>query len=346
MKRFKKIIAWAMISLVIQVCGLLVLDKFVFQQTSTFESKKIELKKDNTQNINVTVSTNAENIEISDNGKYLTYKENDALYIQDTQSGTKNQITTEENGEILYSKWLPKKNILAIAEKVEKDGEKKIQLITYNPSKSAEVFVSEICTYQNNMEIKKISASTSTNVYYIDVYRGGMKSTVYRIDINNDLTKINLQANILGNMEVIPREDRLIYGDQVNKKFFATSPNKQLTFNSNKNLTLLGIDRQSIVYMGELNGDKISSIIYGKVDENTTNWKTITLDAVVSENDLYFNDNSEILVNDNLKGIVKNLTTGAEIEYEGKLVQIKEDFIATVNTDRKLVYKNLNTKGK
>lgn len=62
----------------------------------------------------------------------------------------------------------------------------------------------------------------------------------------------------------------------------------------------------------------------------------------VSANDLYFSNKSEILVNDNLKGSVKNLSTGKEVEYEGKLVQIKEDFIATEDNSGKLVYKSLN----
>ena len=142
-------------------------------------------------------------------------------------------------------------------------------------------------------------------------------------------------------MEVIPHEDRLIYEDKVNGNFFVTSPNKQLTFNSNKKLTLLGIDRKDVVYMGELNGDKITSIVYGKVNEDTSTWKKVTLDSVVNINDLYFSNESEILINDNLKGSVKNLTTGNEVEYEGKLIQIKEDFIATTDSSGKLVYKNL-----
>ena len=52
---------------------------------------------------------------------------------------------------------------------------------------------------------------------------------------------------------------------------------------------------------------------------------------------------SEILINDNLVGVVKNLTTGAEVPYDGKLVAIKEDFIATTDNKGKLSYKELTT---
>jgi hypothetical protein len=342
----KKIIAWAILSIILQVGVLYVLNNFVFKLSSDFQSKKIEIQKDKTKDINATIPTDAEAINVSYDGKYLTYNENNNLYIQDTKTGTNTKVTTENEGNILYYKWLSDRDRLIIAKKVEEDGEYKIKLVTYSPKDSSETTVSNICTYQKDMEVKKVSESTITGVYYIDIYKGGLKSTVYRIDINDTLTKISLQTNVLGNMQVIPHEDRLIYEDKVNSKFFATSPNKQLTFNSNKNLTLLGIDRKDVIYMGELNGDKIASIVYGKVSEDTSTWKKVTLDSVVNSDDLYFSNESEILINDNLKGSVKNLTTGNEIEYEGKLIQIKEDFIATVDSSGKLVYKNLKTQNK
>ena len=345
----KKIIAWAILSIILQVGGLYVLDNFVFKQSSDFRSVKKEIQKDNTKDINATIPTDTEAIKVSYDGKYLTYNENNNLYMQDTKTGTSTVVTKEILGDILYYKWFEDRNILIIAKKVEKNGESKIQLVTYNPKNSSETSVSEndICTYQKDMEVKKVSESTITGVYYVDIYKGGLKNSVYRIDINGTLTRISLQTSVLGNMQVIPHEDRLIYEDKINGNFFVTSPNKQLKFNSNKKLTLLGIDRKDVIYMGELNGDKITSIIYGKISEDTSTWKKVTLDSVANSDDLYFSNESEILVNDNLKGSVKNLTTGNEIEYEGKLIQIKEGFIATVDTNSaKLVYKSLKVQDK
>ncbi len=346
MKLSKKIIAWAILSIILQIGGLYVLDNFVFKHSSDFQSKRIETSKDKTKGINATIPPDADTVKVSYDGKYLTYNQNNNLYMQDTKTGTNTQITTKDEGDILYYKWLSDRDRLIIAKKVEKDGVYKIQLVTYSPTNSSETVVSNICVYQKDMEVKKVTESTITGVYYIDIYRGGLKNTVYRIDINDTLTKVTLQTNVLGNMQVIPHEDRLIYEDKVNCKFFVTSPNKQLTFNSNKKLTLLGIDRNDVIYMGELNGDKIASIVYGKVSEDTSTWKRITLDSVINSDDLYFSNESEILINDNLKGSVKNLTTGNEVEYEGKLIQIKEDFIATTDSSGKLVYKNLKSENK
>ncbi|MBO1684886.1 MULTISPECIES: dipeptidyl-peptidase IV [Clostridium] len=343
MKLYKKIIAWAILSIILQIGGLFVLDNFVFKHSSKFKSNKIDIEKQNTKDINVIIPNGAENVNISYNGKYLTYYEKDTLYIEESKTGTKTEVKTEDNGEILYYKWLSDRDRLIIAEKVVKDGETVIQLITYSPKDSSVSYVTSICDYEDDMKVMKITESTFTSVYYIDIYRGGLKSMVYRIDINNDKSRVSLQASVLGNMQVIPHVDRLVYEDEINNKFYVTSPNKQLTFNSNKNLTLLGIDRNDVIYIGELNGEKISSIIYGKVDEDTSSWKTVNLEAVVNRKDIYFNNESEILINDNLKGAVKNLTTGLEVEYEGKLVQIKEDFIATTDSTGKLVYTTLKS---
>lgn len=346
MKMFKKIIAWAMLSIVLQAGLLYILDNFKFKHSSDFQNKQIEVNKDKTKDINAVIPTDANNINISFDGKYLTYNKNKELYIQDTKTGTSTAIKTENEGEILYYKWLGDRDRLVIVKKVKKNGANKIQLVTYNPKDSTETTASkeDICTYQEGMEVKKVTESTITNVYYIDIYKGGLKNIVYRVDINEELTKVSLQTNVLGNLQVIPHEDRLIYEDKINGKFFITSPNKQLTFNSNKKLTLLGIDRNDIIYMGELNGDKVTSITYGKINESTSSWKKITLDSVVNCEDIYFSNKSEILINDNLKGSVKNLTTGKEVEYEGKLIQIKENFIATMDNKGKLIYKSFKEK--
>lgn len=342
MKWYKKIIAWAILSIILQVSVLFILDNFVFKHSSNFSSNKIDVEKEKTKDINASIPTGAVNVNLSYNGKYLTYYENDTLFIEDTKTGTRTEVKTQDEGTILYHKWLSDRDRIIIAERVEKNGDDVIQLITYNPKDSSVTYVNTICAYKDDMEVKKISESTITGVYYIDVYKGGLKSNVYRIDINNDLSKVSLQADVLGNMQVIPHEDRLIYEDEVNNKFYATSPNKQLVFNSNKNLTLLGIDREDVVYVGELNGDKISSIIYGKIDDDTANWTTINLESVVNRKDIYFSNKSEILINDNLVGVVKNLSTGAEVPYDGKLLEIKEDFIATTDNKGKLSYKELN----
>jgi len=337
----KKLIVWAVLSLLLQISSLYILNNFVFINSVEFTSKKIEIKKDNTKDINATIPSDAIAIDLSYGGKYLTYSKEKKLYIEDTKTGKESEVKIGNNEIIMSYKWLEGRNLLAIVEKVKKGGEEKVQLITYNAANDSKTFVKEICKFQKNMEVEKISTSVLTNVYYINVNKGSSRNIVYRIDRNEDIKPVDIKAGVLGNMEVIPHEDRLIYEDKVTGKFFVTSPNKQLKFNSNKKLTFLGIDRNDLIYMGEINGGKISSVTYGKVSEDTPTWKKVMFDLPITKADVYFSNKSEILINDNLKGIVKNFTTGNEVEYEGKFIQMKEDFIATSDGSGKLIYKNL-----
>ncbi|EHI99499.1 hypothetical protein CDLVIII_2906 [Clostridium sp. DL-VIII] len=337
----KKIIIWAILALILEVGSLYILNNFVFTNSSEFNSKKIEIKKDLTNGINATIPSNAENVDLSYEGKYLTYINEKSLYIQDTKTGVVSEINTENNEEIMYYKWLAGRDLIAIVENIKKDGKEKVQLITYNPANTSKTLVKEICKYEKNMVVNNMTTSVLTNVFYIVINNEHSGNIVYRIDRNDDLTNVDIKANSLGNMQVIPHEDRLIYEDKANDKFFITSPNKQLIFSSSKKLALLGIDKNDVIYMGEINEDKISSIIYGKVDEDPSTWNKVTLDSGVDKNDLYFSDESEILINDNLKGEVRNFANGKEVKYEGKLIQIKDGFIAIMDNNGKLVYKSL-----
>ena len=339
----KKLIVCVALSLLLQISGLYTLNNFVFVNSSEFKGKKMEIKQDLTKDIKSSIPSNVDKIELSYEGRYLIYTKENNVYVENTKTGKASEIKTENNEEVMYYKWLDRRDVLAIVERVKKNGTEKIQLITYNAVNSSKTFVKEICSYEKNMKIENITTSVLTNVYYIDVNKGGSRNIVYRVDRNEDLKKVDINANVLGNMQVIPHEDRLIYEDKATGKFFVTSPNKQLTFNTNKKLTLLSIDRNDVIYMGELNGDKIAGLVYGKVSENTSDWKKVTFDLPISRNDLYFSNNSKILINENLKGSVKNLTDDNEVQYNGKLIQIKDGFIATVN-DGKLKYENYKSK--
>ena len=64
MKLYKKIIAWAILSIILQIGGLFVLDNFVFKHSSKFKSNKIDIEKQNTKDINVIIPNGAENVNI------------------------------------------------------------------------------------------------------------------------------------------------------------------------------------------------------------------------------------------------------------------------------------------
>lgn len=172
----KKLMVCVTLSLLLQIGGLYILNNFVFVNSLEFKSTKMLTKKDNIKDINVTISSDLTDIDLSYEGKYLTYSKEKKLYIENTKTGEADKVETEDDEVIMCYKWLGNRDILAIVEKVKKDGVEKIQLITYNAINSSKTLVKEICKYEKNLEVKNITASVLTNVYYIDVNKGGSRN--------------------------------------------------------------------------------------------------------------------------------------------------------------------------
>lgn len=331
MKKWKRILAWAMLSIILQISGLVLLDKVVFAHSSDFKIEKVEAKKKPAE-INVQIPSNAKEVRSSFDGKFITYVENDKLQIVNTQTSDKKELITEGNGQIMNYEWLPDRNRIIVAENIKNNnGSSVIKLITYDAKTGTESEVKEICPYQNDMEVDSITASVLTGVYYVSVSRGGYNSTIYRIDINHTLTKLNNKVPALGNMKVLPHKDILVYEDKINKSFYKYQSGvaKKLNFTNSQNLSLITIDNNDIVYMGELEGSKIKRIIYGKIDEDISTWKTQELEKAKDVKDISINNKSEILINDNLEGKVTNLSTGDTITYDGKLIEITSKVISS-----------------
>lgn len=331
----KLIIAWTVCALIFEFGVLFLLDKVILVDSYDFTVNETTNEQDNADDISVTIKEGADNISLSYSGKYIAYNYEESLCVEDTKNGTINKVPTEKNEKIMYYKWIENRNVIAIVE-TNADGE--VQLVTYNPADSSKAFVQTICYYTENMKVKNMATSVLTNVYYIDIARSGLKDLVYRVDRNNDITLIDINTEGLGNIKTIPHEDRLIYEDKVNGKFFVTSPDEELKFNSEKQLSLLGIDKNDVIYMGEVREDKIVSILYGKVSKKTSDWRIKILDQPVKKSDIYFNDDSEILVNNEAENYVENLLTKKETPYEGTFLQMNDEFVASINNDRQLKY--------
>lgn len=334
----KKIIVWIMLSLILQTTGLYILNNFVFITSSEFKSKKINVNKYTSDDIKGNIPSGVKNANLSYDGKYITYLKEKTLNIEDTKTGNSNEFKTEDNEVVMSYTWLNNRNIIAIVEKVKKDGKEKLQLITYDVKNDSKTFVQDICKFKENFEVENITTSVLTGVYYIHINKNRLQSTVYRIDRNDDLSEIDINAEVIGNMKVIPHEDRLVYQNKINNKIFATTPNKQLNFNSNSKLTLLDIDKNDVIYVGEIDGDNITNVLYGKLNEDVLAWKKLNFDSPINKDQIFFNDENQILTNNNLEGSVKNLINGHKVEYNGKFIQIIKDFIVSVDGDGKLIY--------
>ena len=98
----KKLIVWVVLSLLLQISGLYILNNFVFVNSSEFKGKKMEIKQDLTKDINSSIPSNVDKIDLSYGGRYLTYTKEKNIYVENTKTGKASEIKTENNEEIMY----------------------------------------------------------------------------------------------------------------------------------------------------------------------------------------------------------------------------------------------------
>ncbi len=120
MKKFKRVAAWILVSLVLQSAVLLYLDKFYFVTESNFKTKKIETPtaKPQKSDVQIKIPDSAKQVSISYDGKFAAYYEGDVLEVVNTVTGNKNQVSFDKDEKVSFYKWLPDINSMIIAEKI------------------------------------------------------------------------------------------------------------------------------------------------------------------------------------------------------------------------------------
>lgn len=337
MNILKKIVIWAMLSIMMQLAGLTFLDRVVFQHASKFEIKTIEPTKKET--IKVSIPEEAEDISSSYNGRYIKYIEDGKLMLMNTKTAEKKEVVTEEGSEIIYSSWLTRDNYIMIAEKVNGN----VKIVTYNARTGiVKPIIDKLTNYNRGLNIDGI-VTNGSNSKYVGVSRGGFNSTIYRIDVNDDMNKLDFRVPSLNKMVSFQHKDELVYQDGLNNKFYRYNNRKtnEIKFENGEDLTLLATDENDNIYMGRLEDDKIVSIIYGKVENPTSSWTTINLESPKKTSDIYVTVKGDVMINDSLKGKIVNLNTGDTISYEGKFLQITDKIICSTN-EGNLIIKNLS----
>lgn len=342
MKIFGKIIMWILLSIIIQTAGFLYLEKIYFKETKeiTVEEVKEQVK---SKDLNIDIPSYAEEIKVSSDAKYISYYDNNKLMTIYTATSVITKIETTDVAEVLYSDWVPKNNILIMAEKkYYQNGGQYINLATYNVRNNVKNEITEVCSYSEGMTVDKVVSSVQTGVTYISVSRGGYNSQIYRVEINNNLSKVT-KVPAIGNMMAYQHMDILIYEDTLNSELYKYTNEKKSKIDTGQyeNITLLGVTNDELLVLGVLADSKVTNIIYGKMDSDISTWTNYPLEKPKEKKDIHVDDNnSNIYVNDNLTGKVLDITNVNKISYEGKYIQITDRFIASLG-DGKVYLKNL-----
>jgi hypothetical protein len=343
MKKLRKVLVWASLSLIVQFSGLFYANNYLFAASGNkIVSKKIEENnKQAVKEMQIPVPQNASHINLSYDGKYIAFYEGEILDIVNTNNGEVKKIDFNQGVKVSYYKWLPDRNRMLIAEKpIGKNGGN-LKLSYYDVDKDEKVEVKNIAWADSKSEVVDIKLSTLTNVIYIKVAHSGNRSSIYWLNIMHELKKVDTKGYMIGNMEVIPHEDKLVYEDLTYNKVNVTNLKDSLTFKNISKMVLITIDEEDNIYLGEVQNNKIVKVYSGTVKQPTDKWKSTALKEAINQKDVYVSSSGVIYTNDNLRGIITNIVTGKETKYEGRFLQLFSDGAASVSQG-KLVKTKLN----
>lgn len=333
MKIFKRIIVWGLLSVIIQLSGLLYVNNYLLStNTDEITSKKVDITtKQEEKNIDVVIPATAKHVSVSYDGGYTAYYEGEILHIINNKTGQNKEVNFKDGNKISFYKWLPDRNRMLITEKSQTKITDNLKLSYYDVDKGEKVEVKDLATVDNKSEVEDIKLSTLTNVIYVKVAHIGNRSSIYRINIMNEMKKIETKGYLIGSIYVIPHEDKMVYEDLTYNKIYATNTTEPLNFKNVTKPVLLGIDDDDRIYVGQMEGNKVIKIYYGLVKDATSNWKTVELKEAVDKEDIYISSEGKVYINDDLKGVITDITSSNTLTYQGRFLQMYEGGVATIS---------------
>ena len=326
-KVFKKMIICIIISLIIQIGGLFYLNNNILTSNTNVKSQKVvdSSKSNKTTVSKANVPSNATTINVSYDASYISYYLNDELYVVNTVTGKSVNVSSSNGVKISFYKWLPDRNRMLIVE----TNNRNLSLSYYDVTQSQKSKVSDILMISSTSKVKDIEASPLTNVIYIKVKNGYKYYSVYWVNIMKSRKKIVTKSKYIGNIQVVPHEDKMLYEDLTNNKVYATGVDHALSFIGSTKSCLLGIDNNDQVYIGDVDSNNnIDKIYFGTLNGS---WKSLQLNTPVSKAHLFVTASGKVYINDKIKGTVTELQTRKETTYKGVFIQLYSDGIASLS---------------
>lgn len=351
MKALKRIIVWVLLSIVMQIAVLYYVDKYLFASggvSATISTKKVVKEKEKKKNVNIFVPEEAKQVAVSYDGNYLSYYKEDELKLIDAYTGEESTVELEDKLSVSFYKWAPDRNIVLIAAKKQYNNSSKYVFYSYDAERGLK---EKLETKEQNetafvasksSNIEDLQLSPLTNMIYIKASLEGGRSNIQSINIMKRISKVDTQSYFIGDIKILPNDDRIAYEDFMKSRVYVTGKSKAISIEDVDKLSLIGVDDNDNIYVGELESDssngasKVKNIYYGTIGQEYDEWKKVDLKEAVNKKDIYVSRDGKIYTNDNLKGIVTELSSNKETVYKGIFLQMYDGGISSIS-DGKLI---------
>ena len=345
MKASKRVLIWIMISFLVQSSLYIFLDKIYFSEKHNVKITNIDnFQKKKTIKPNVTFPDGATNIMLSYEGAYTSYFDVDGeLKVLDTTTGEFKNINFSGDTKCISYKWLPDTDKIMLVEKLTIRGGRYIKFFSYDPDKQIKLEIRDYGTNQANyvkLQDEKtkadIEVSTLTGLMYIKIYSSKITSSIYRIDRNEQMTKVATNGRKIGNMAVASHDDHLAYEDLTNNKVRTNTKEGTVKIDNVSELSLLGADANDNIYVGKNENGKVSSLFFGKLSESKSDWKKINIDQATTTDKIFIMQNSDVYIT--TSSSLKRTKDGKIIDYKGTLIGIFNTYAASIVNNKLVLY--------
>ncbi|MDW8801813.1 hypothetical protein P8V03_11720 [Clostridium sp. A1-XYC3] len=336
MKVFKRIFLWIMISLTVQFAGLYYANSYILSSDTSIKTKKVVKSDTKKPDAEVKIPEGAKHVGVSFDGRYLAYYDGDVLKVVDTKTGEEKNVEFDDGVQVSFYKWLSDRNRMLIAEKETSKRSSNFKLAYYDVDKDIKEEIKELDWADKNAEVEDIQASPLTNIIYVKVANSGKRSSIYWINIMKEMKKADTNSYVIGKIRVVPHEDKLVYEDLTYNRISVTGKNRSINIDGVKTPSLIAVDDNDNVYIGDTQDGKVTKIYYGNVNDDGSQYKSVDLREAVNKDDIFVASQGKIYTNDNLKGTVREFGSGKEFIYPGIFVQMYEGGVVSIS-DGKLV---------
>lgn len=342
MKNLVRILVWTLVALVIQQSVFLYVEKVYLAADVKIEAKKVEEKEiPKKKNLNeVDIKNGIGDVSLSSDGRFIAYLEDGKLKVLDSNDNSEKEFQSDDNGEVVFYKWLTNENSMIVIQKVQKNGDFYFEPVSFNARKGETRQLADFNLNQVRINIENKSDkidnvvfSTATHSLYIKVQKKTGKSDLYYANVMNQIAEVRSNKNI-GNIVVPTTSTNAVMEMGESATILNSSGNIEIP---NVKITkILGTDINDNVYFGVEENNKITKIYYTVLNDEKIQWHILTLPKPVDKEDIIVDYSGKVYVNDKLAGSVLELTTKKTIKYEGQLVQAYSKGIIS-REDNKLI---------
>lgn len=346
MRKITKVIILIIISFTLQSVVLICIDNF-YRSNKNVTYKWANAPSKKKSSVQVDISKDARNIEVSSTGKFVSYYLNNSIHVKEIDTNKDNIIKLGVPISDASISWRINDDKLMVITKKYSE----LRVYTYDPKENQlhkNLDASnewKAYSVPSNYRINGIEQNNKNTLIYLKITQNASKSYSFlkKFDISNGIKAMDLPIHNIGSYYIFKSENKVVFEDEVEKKIYMahevskdhwkTEPLKVSEVNG---LKLLGVDDNGVVYAGKLINNKISTIytcnISTGVAEGTSNkkvnksvevkrnWNKMLLEEEIDPKNIYISDLGDVYIIDNVNKKVLNVKSGKKTSFKGNYV--------------------------